>query len=295
LAKSGELITQESARSDKFRPTQYQNKGHTPKNFYPIHFVTPIVTILTTVYNGEEFIVECVNSILSQTFENFEYIILNNGSTDGTADILNKLTDPRLQIIHQENLGISRSLNKGAQLSRCDLIARLDADDYSSPTRLERQVETMNKYPGLVLCGSRFRELTGNKESEQRVPYTETDQAIRKAMSLFNPFAHSTVIFRKKTFNEAGGYNNKFKYGQDYDLWLRMLSLGEACILKDELCTLRVSEQSSSYQNKRAQKLEGLIIRWKAFRQLGGNPSKNLYYLLKSLVGLVFPSTRNFK
>ncbi len=295
MAKSDGLITQESARSDKFHLTQYQNKGHTPKNFYPIHFVTPIVTILTTVYNGEEFIEECVNSILSQTFENFEYIILNNGSTDGTADILNKLTDPRLQIIHQENLGISRSLNKGVQLSRCDLIARLDADDYSSPTRLERQVETMNKYPGLVLCGSRFRELTGNKESEQRVPCTETDQAIRKSMSLFNPFAHSTVIFRKKTFNEAGGYNNNFKYGQDYDLWLRMLSLGEACILKDELCTLRVSEQSSSYQNKRAQKLEGLIIRWKAFRQLEGSPAKNLYYLLKSLVGLIFPSTRNFK
>jgi glycosyltransferase involved in cell wall biosynthesis len=252
--------------------------------------VTPIVTVLTTVFNGEQFIEECVNSILGQTFQGFEYIILNNGSTDGTADLLNKFTDPRLQIIHQENLGISRSLNKGAELSRCDLIARLDADDYSAPTRLERQVEVMNKYPDLVLCGSRFRELVGGKSLPQRVAFMETDEAIRKSLSCFNPFAHSTVMFRKEAFFGAGGYNNKIKYSQDYDLWLNMLALGKACILEDELGIVRLSEQSTSNQNRVKQKLEGLQIRWSAFRQFGGDLEKVLYYSLKSLTGLIFPS-----
>ena len=252
--------------------------------------MTPIVTVLTTVYNGEEFIEECVNSILGQTLQDFEYIILNNGSTDGTADLLNKFTDPRLKIIHQENLGISRSLNKGVELSRCNLIARLDADDYSVPTRLEHQVEVMNKYPDLVLCGSRFRELLEEKSLPQRVAFTETDEAIRKSLSCFNPFAHSTVMFRKETYIKAGGYNNKLKFSQDYDLWLKMLTLGKACILKDELVVVRLSEQSASNQNHVEQKLEGLRIRWSAFRQFGGDLGKILYYLLKSLTGIFLPS-----
>ena len=107
----------------------------------------PQVSVVTSVYNGEEYLEECVDSILNQTFQNFEYIILNNGSTDGTARILQRYTDPRLRIIHQENLGISKSLNKGINLSNSDLIARLDADDFSSPQRLEKQVTFMEKHP----------------------------------------------------------------------------------------------------------------------------------------------------
>lgn len=250
----------------------------------------PIVTIITTVHNGEEFIEECVHSILGQTVEDFEHIILNNGSTDGTARILDQFTDPRLQIIHQENLGISSSLNKGVRFSNCDLIARLDADDYCLSNRLERQISIMNENPHVVLCGSRFHELTGTKLSQQRVLFTENDHAIRKAMSSFNPFAHSTVMFRKNCFIEAGYYNNKFKYAQDYDLWIRMLSLGEAYILDEELSVLRVSKKSSSYQNNRTQKIEGLLIRWSAFKKFGGNPTKIIYHFIKTLAGLIFLS-----
>ena len=250
----------------------------------------PIVTILTTVHNGEEFIEECVNSILGQTVKDFEYIILNNGSTDGTASILNRFSDPRLKIIHQENLGISNSLNKGVKLSNCDLVARLDADDYSLPNRLERQMDIMNRNPNIILCGSRFQELRETKLFKQRVLSIEKDQAIRKLMSSFNPFAHSTVMIRKKFLIEAGGYNDKFKYSQDYDLWVRMLSIGEAYILNDELSVLRVSEKSNSYQNNRTQKLEGLLIRWSAFMKFGGNPAKVMYYFIKTLSGLIFSS-----
>ncbi len=147
----------------------------------------------------------------------------------------------------------------------------------------------MDKNPNIVLCGSRFHEMIGNKLYSQKVPFIEKDATIRKSLSCFNPFAHSTIIFRKKTFLEAGGYNDRFKYSQDYDLWMRMLKLGHAGILKDKLSIVRLTQHSFSNQNNRKQKLEGLLIRWNAFRQFGGNPLKTLYYSLKSLAGLIFP------
>ena len=253
----------------------------------------PRVSVVTSVYNGEIYLKKCIESILNQTFSDFEYIILNNGSTDNTAKILKLYTDPRLRVIHQENLGISRSLNKGINLSNSDLIAHLDADDYSMPQMLEKQVNFMEKHPDIVLCGSRWLELIGEKLYKQIVDFVETDQAIKKSMSLFNPFSHSAVIFRKKAFLTAGGYSERFKYSQDYDLWVRMLAFGKTLILKEELAVVRIHEQSGSYKNARKQKLEALQIRWDAFRQFGGNPGQALYYFLKTLVGLIYPSTDN--
>ena len=145
----------------------------------------PQVSVVTSVYNGEAYLEECIDSILNQTFQSFEYIILNNGSTDGTAMILQRYTDPRIRIIHQENLGISRSLNKGINLSSSDLIARLDADDYSSPQRLEKQIAFMGKYTNVVLCGSRRKELLGSKILSSTVPFVEKDEDIRKNRKLF--------------------------------------------------------------------------------------------------------------
>ncbi len=100
--------------------------------------MTPRISVLTSVYNGEKYINECIDSILNQTFSDFEYIILNDGSTDQTKDIIDKYTDPRLRIFHQENLGIPKSLNKGVSLCHTDLIAHLDGDDYAYSNWIER-------------------------------------------------------------------------------------------------------------------------------------------------------------
>ena len=97
-------------------------------------------------------------------------------------------------------------------------------------------------------------------------------------------------MFRKKSFIEAGGYNDQFKYAQDYSLWLRMLALGEAHNLKEELSVVRISQSSTSNQNIKKQKFEELQIRWKAFQQFGGNPGDALFYSLRSLARLIFPS-----
>ena len=257
--------------------------------------MSPLVSVITSVHNGEAYLKECVDSILNQTLQDFEFIVLNNGSTDRSLEILQQYTDPRLRVINQENLGLSRSLNKGVQLSQSNLIARLDADDYSFPARLEQQVTFMNQHPDYSLCGSRFKELVGDDLYQQKVPFLESDEAIRKSFCHFNPFAHSSVMFRKKTFIETGGYNHRFKHSQDYDLWFRMLKLGKACILENELIVVRLSLQSASFQNSRRQKLEGLRIWWKAFHEFGGAPLKTLYYFLKTMAGLICPSKSNLR
>jgi GT2 family glycosyltransferase len=252
----------------------------------------PQVSVVTSVYNGEAYLEECVNSILNQTFQDFEYIILNNGSTDRTPEILDRFTDSRLRIVHQENLGIAQSLNKGVDLSNGELIFCLDADDYSVSQRLEKQITFMDQHPEIVLCGSRFTVLVGKETFDQTIPFIAENAAIRKSMGYFNPISHSTVIYRKKAFIESGGYNKKFKYCQDYDLWLRILHCGEAHILKNPLSIVRFHELSGSNENRKAMKLEGLQIRWNAFRQFGTNPLTFMYYYLKSLCGLLLPSKR---
>ena len=255
----------------------------------------PQISVVTSVYNGEAYLEECLNSILNQTFKDFEYIILNNGSKDRTAEILDQYKESRLRIVHQKNLGIARSLNKGVHMAKSELIVRLDADDYSVPNRLERQRTFMNQHPEIVLCGSRFNVFLGNEIIDYPVLDVEDDETIRKSMSCFNPFSHSTIAFRKSAFIKSGGYNEKYKYGQDYDLWSRLLDYGEAHILKDELSTIRLSEQSTSNINSKAMRIECLQIRWNSFRKFGGNPGEVLCHFLKSLAGLIISPKSPFK
>ena len=249
----------------------------------------PKVSFIITIHNGETHLKTCIDSVLSQTFKDFECITLNNGSTDRTQEILEQYTDSRLKIIQQENIGVSRSLNKGVHLSKSNLIARLDADDVASKHRLERQVEFMIKNPKVVLCGSKFRELIGVKSLPQKVAFIETDPSIRKSMSLFNPFSHSTVIFRKENFIQAGGYSVQYRNSLDYELWLRILDLGEAHILNDELCDVRFTKQSVSYQNKRRQKLEGLFYIGMLLKNLGGESCGDLLLLDKKSYWINIP------
>ena len=255
----------------------------------------PKVSVVTSVYNGEVFLEQCVRSILGQTFRDFEFIILNNGSTDRTAQILNQLRDPRLRIIHQENLGVTRSLDKGVRMARADLIARLDVDDYSFPNRLERQVDFMDRNLDYALCGAKSLELIGDKILPQRVPFIENDENIRRILSCYNPFAHSAIMFRKQSFIDAGGYDEQFTFGIDYDLWIRILQTGKGYILEDELTMIRLSAESMSFQNSRKQKLEGLSLRWRAFNNFGGNPMKVTLLFLKSVLGLIFPLNIRFQ
>jgi glycosyltransferase involved in cell wall biosynthesis len=249
----------------------------------------PRISVVTSVYNGQSYLQECIESILGQSFEDFEYLILNNGSTDNTPRILERYNDPRLRIIHQESLGIAGSLNKGIRLSRGHLIARLDADDFSYPKRLETQLRFMDQNPDVVLCSSRFEELVGNRLESQSVPFVQTDAEIRRRISCFNPFLHSQMMFRRHAFLNAGGYDEALQVAQDYDLWVRLLKEGKGHNLDEILGVIRIHNASFSRENEGKLLKEVISIKWLAYRTLKGDLPLTVYYFLRNFASLILP------
>lgn len=249
----------------------------------------PKVSIVTTVYNGEKYLEQSINSMLSQTFENFEFIIVDDGSTDNTLKKLQKFDDPRICLISQKNQGQTKALINGIERASGELIARIDADDYSLPDRLMRQVEFMDAHPKVVFCGSRFQELYGDSLFPQRVQFAQTDSEIKNTISCFNLFAHSAVMFRREAYLKVGGYDKKYIIGMDYDLWVRLMEIGEAYNLDEVLTIVRVHEQSISMTQSRLKTLEGIKIRSKAYSKFGGRFFLTGILFLKSLMALVLP------
>ena len=231
----------------------------------------PLISVVTSVHNGEAYLKECVDSILNQTFEDFEYIILNNGSTDSTAEILAQYKDTRLRIVHQMNLGIVNSLNKGTSLCRSDLIAHLDADDYVHPRWLEKHFEFMSQNQDVVLCSSRFEELFNGKLFPQSFPNVRNDPEIRKSLCFMNPIPHSFTSIRKGSLLKAGGYDPKLIIAHDYDLWVRLLEEGKAHNLDEVLGVYRVHGNSFASKKERTMIKEAFQVQWKAYRKLGGS------------------------
>ena len=182
------------------------------------------LTVLLPVFNGAQYIAEAVESILRQTYTNFELLVINDGSTDNTQSILEGLAarDARVRVVSRENRGLIATLNQGLALSNTDLVVRMDADDVALPNRLERQALFMAENPNVAVCGAGlvFYE-TGE---EKRLP--ENHDALQ-ALTLFNtPVFHPTVIMRKSSVLAVGGYSNNAPCAEDYDLWERMLHAG---------------------------------------------------------------------
>ena len=251
--------------------------------------MTPKVTIVTAVYNGEKYLEESINSMLNQTYEDFEFIIVDDGSTDNSQRILKQITDSRIRVFQQKNQGQTNALITGINHAKGELIARLDQDDYSFPDRLKRQVEFMDTNPRVVLCGSRFHELYQDKFFPQRVHFIQTHTDIRKYISCFNPFAHSTVVFRRESYLKVFGYDKRFLIGMDYDLWIRLMEIGEVHNIKEVLTVVRVHGNSFSNKNSKFKTLEDIKIRYYAYSKFGGNPLLTGFFLLKSVLGLLLP------
>ena len=249
----------------------------------------PKVSIITTTYNGEKYLEESIDSMLGQTFNNFEYIIVDDGSTDSTLEKLQLIDDSRVRIIKQKNQGQTKALITGIEQAQGELIARIDQDDYSLHTRLMCQVEFMDSHPEVVLCGSRFQELYDNKLAPQRVPFAQTNAEIKKIISRFNPLAHSSIMFRRDAYFEVGGYDKQFTIGMDYDLFIRLMTIGKVYNIEDVLTVIRMHDESNSMAQARLKTLECIKIRCRAYSKFGGNPLLTGYFFLKSLLGLISP------
>lgn len=205
----------------------------------------PKVTVLMPVYNCESFLKEAINSILDQTFKDFEFLIINDGSTDKTGEILKSYNDPRIKIINnKKNIGLTKSLNKGLRVAKGEYIARQDADDISLPLRLEKEVEILEKDHKVGLVGIRYEVIDEAGKSFGIVKYPTTDKEIKRLLMRENPFGHGSVMLRKEYIENIGFYRTEFKYVQDLDFFLRISEKCEVVNISEPLYKFRISPNS---------------------------------------------------
>jgi glycosyltransferase involved in cell wall biosynthesis len=224
----------------------------------------PTISVVMSVYNGKMFLRESINSILSQSFSDFEFIIIDDGSTDGSSELLDRYShrDGRVRIIHQTNCGLSDALNRGASIAYGKYIARMDADDISMKDRLSRQVDVMEKHPEIGAIGGAI-EIINSRDNILGVRRFPTgDHMIRT--SLFNgtcALCHPAVMMRTEVFLRAGGYRRVVVDAEDYDLWLRIAEHSEFANLKAPVLKYRSHLGQVSVQKFKRQALSALAAR----------------------------------
>jgi len=183
------------------------------------------VSVIMSVYNSESFLREAVDSILSQTFKDFEFVIINDGSTDGTRAILESYKDSRIVLVHQGNMGLTRSLNKGISMARGKYIARQDADDISMPNRLQTQFEYMETNVNIGLVGSYYFIIDENGKTISEVGYGKiplNHKDLIKNHFRTHYIGHGTFFFRKSITDFVGIYDEVFRTAQDMDFEVRV-------------------------------------------------------------------------
>ncbi len=203
------------------------------------------VTVLLPVYNGEKYLLESVQSILQQTFSDFEFLIVDDGSTDRSADIIASFGDSRIRVLkNPERLKLSGALNRGIQEAKGKYIARMDADDIAMPGRLEGQFRFMEQHPDVGVCGSAI-EIFGRKQ-QTRVNQYPADAEEIKAYALFDcPFCHPAVMIRKDLLQKHGlEYDGSYYPTEDYELWARATLLFQTANIDEILLRYRVHDES---------------------------------------------------
>jgi glycosyltransferase involved in cell wall biosynthesis len=206
------------------------------------HGKSPEVTVLTSCYNASRWLCEAIDSILGQTFEDFEFILVNDGSTDDTWDIIQDYRDrdQRIVAIKKSNTGLTDSLNVGIMHARGAWIARLDADDLCEADRLAEQVRFVHKNPEVVLLGAGFVEIDeqGRDIKKHLYPYSHRG-LVRHLERLMRFFPHSSAFFKHEIAQDSGSYNPLFRKSQDWDLWLRFAERGRIACLNNYLVRVR--------------------------------------------------------
>ena len=184
----------------------------------------PKVSVILPAYNAAAHLGKAIDSVLGQSFSDFELIIINDGSTDGTTDLLTQYQDPRIQVITQENLGLPKALNRGLAIAKGVYIARQDADDISLPSRFEKQVQFLDQNEGYGLVGTWSEIITPDGPSHRQHMHPISNGQIQVQLLINNQFVHSSVMLRASCLKNTGYYSedpNHFP-PEDYDLWLKV-------------------------------------------------------------------------
>ena len=206
----------------------------------------PKISIIMSVYNGEKYLREAIESILNQTFADFEFIIVNDGSTDSSLEIIQSYHDDRIRVINNEiNIGLTKSLNKAIGEARGEYIARQDADDISLPNRFEEQLKYFEQYPEVVLLGTSAYRVDEHEKVLAKVILPEKPD---KNSLKGSQFYHGSLMVKKEVFNKVGRYNELLRYCQDYELWLRIAKSYEVRNLTQLLYKFRFHSENVRFK-----------------------------------------------
>jgi glycosyl transferase family 2 len=188
-----------------------------------------LVSVVLPVRNGEAYVSYAIESIVSQTFDDFELLVFDDGSTDRTPQILNELAqrDSRMRVVHTEPRGLVRTLNEAFSQAGGKYIARMDADDIAVAERLQVQVSALECDSRLGLVGAAIRVISDGLDRGYIVRYPRADAEIRRRLALGSTFAHPVVMLRKSVFDRTGGYRTELLHAEDYDLWLRVAEISQ--------------------------------------------------------------------
>jgi glycosyltransferase involved in cell wall biosynthesis len=216
---------------------------------------TPRVSVLMSAYNAEKYIAEAINSILNQTFSDFEFIIVNDGSTDATAEIVRSYTDPRIVFVdNKENQRLVAALNQGMDMCRGEYVARMDADDVSLPERFEKQVRFLDANPEIGILGTNYRIFgasSGTSKQKENIGCID----ILKGWSIWQP----TAMLRKSVFDKYNlRYSLEFTVSEDYELWSRAARYTKRANLPEVLLRYRWHDANLSVKQRALEQENGL-------------------------------------
>ena len=225
------------------------------------------------VYNGADYLKQAIDSILHQTYRDFELLVVNDGSTDSTRELLRTYSDPQLIVAeNKRNCGLIASLNQGLEMARGEFVARMDHDDLALPRRLEKQINFLRKNTRFGLCGTWFQSFGAGAPTIARPPCHADDMAAR--LFVESPLGHPTVMFRRALFSEhALRYEDGFLHAEDYELWTRVAEVTELANVPEVLLQYRRHGEQSSTRSKLRQEETVAKIRERQLRRIYPNAS----------------------
>lgn len=199
----------------------------------------PQLSVILPIHNGGKYLRDAIQSVMQQTFQDFELIAIDDGSTDNTLQILQEFKDPRVRIFSQENSGLVTTLQRGMRLACAPLIARMDHDDKCMPNRFALQVQFLQEHPEVGVCGGAVILESNGRQRVARFP--ETDTGIRWLFCFTSSIVHPAVIFRKTVIEQVNGYrqSEESNLTEDYDLWVRLTPITKFANLHQPVLMLR--------------------------------------------------------
>lgn len=231
----------------------------------------PKVSLIMKVYNGERYLREAIDSILAQTFRDFELLIIDDGSTDGSADVVRGYSDARIRFLQNEqNMGLCATQNRALEETKGTYIAVMDCDDISYPTRFERQAEYLDTHEDVIMCGSFRNNLIDGVENEFMPVEDYTDATLRFSLCYGNMFfTHSSIMFRADAYRKHHLMYGPAKLAEDYQYIIKLTGLGKVALLPEKLIAYRIYSQSTSNQRKCELDEQARQIRTDYIRTLG--------------------------